>query len=121
MHAYDFFTCGISYFHVELLETQHDTSCPCAFVAIARKWNSHFIFRNSNHSLRLTNVLQIKTTQLKKIILLKYAKEAHIIEENPEVYIYKEIASIVIQFPCGVERKSTRRDLNSIQLMTSGT
>ena len=87
LHAYDFFTCGISYFHVELLETQHDTSCPCSLVATARKWNSHFIFTNSNHSLRITNK---KTMQLKKIVLLKNAKKAYIIEENNEVYIYKK-------------------------------
>ena len=59
--------------------------------------------------------------QLKKIVLLKNAKEAYIIEENNEVYIYKKIASIDIQFPCSVERESAIRDLNSIQLMTSGT
>ena len=59
--------------------------------------------------------------QLKKIVLLKNAKEAYIIEENNEVYIYKKIASLDIQFLCSVERESAKKDLNSIQLMTSGT
>ena len=85
MHAYDFFTCGISYFHVELLETQYDTSCPCSLVATARKWNSHFIFTNSNHSLRITNK---KDYAAEENCSAKNAKEAYIIEENNEVYIY---------------------------------
>ena len=39
-----------------------------------------------------------ETMQLKKIVLLKNAKEAYIIEENNEVYTYKKLRQLIFTF-----------------------